>query len=206
MTHQLFLSHFAFSWKNLRFWAINHSHIVLIIGDLNGLGHLPEFADQIWLQVCHDFNCGTICAHIARFVLFCSAFNPLPFKIHVKFVNWSYSVFKTGILKKKSCLSWNLLCMLAMSCPSFMSHKSGKIPIFGTVLAKVLLLDVWLMFYFAYWKSPFWGSSLVNDVIVMSYVGCLYLLWYVWKKETYIYTFVPIKRIWRFSFQVHRGW
>ena len=26
---------------------IDHSHIVLIIGDLNGLGHLPEFADQI---------------------------------------------------------------------------------------------------------------------------------------------------------------
>ena len=25
---------------------IDHSHIVLIIGDLNGLGHLPEFADQ----------------------------------------------------------------------------------------------------------------------------------------------------------------
>ena len=27
--------------------CIDHSHIVLIIGDLNGLGHLPEFADQI---------------------------------------------------------------------------------------------------------------------------------------------------------------
>ena len=27
--------------------SIDHSHIVLIIGDLNGLGHLPEFADQI---------------------------------------------------------------------------------------------------------------------------------------------------------------
>ena len=26
---------------------IDHSHIVLIIGDLNGLGHLSEFADQI---------------------------------------------------------------------------------------------------------------------------------------------------------------
>ena len=26
--------------------CIDHSHIVLIIGDLNGLGHLPEFADQ----------------------------------------------------------------------------------------------------------------------------------------------------------------
>ena len=26
---------------------IDHSHIVLIIGDLKGLGHLPEFADQI---------------------------------------------------------------------------------------------------------------------------------------------------------------
>ena len=29
---------------------IDHSHIVLIIGDLNGLGHLPEFADQISIQ------------------------------------------------------------------------------------------------------------------------------------------------------------
>ena len=27
--------------------AIEHSHIVLIITDLNGLGHLPEFTDQI---------------------------------------------------------------------------------------------------------------------------------------------------------------
>ena len=27
--------------------SIDHSHIVLIIRDLNGLGHLPEFADQI---------------------------------------------------------------------------------------------------------------------------------------------------------------
>ena len=26
---------------------IDHSHIVLIIGDLKGLGHLPEFTDQI---------------------------------------------------------------------------------------------------------------------------------------------------------------
>ena len=26
---------------------MDHSHTVLIIGDLNGLGHLPEFADQI---------------------------------------------------------------------------------------------------------------------------------------------------------------
>ena len=26
---------------------IDHSHIALIIGDLNGLGHLPEFANQI---------------------------------------------------------------------------------------------------------------------------------------------------------------
>ena len=27
--------------------AIDHSHIVLIIADLNGLGHLPEFTEQI---------------------------------------------------------------------------------------------------------------------------------------------------------------
>ena len=27
--------------------SIDHSHIVLIIGDLNELGHLPEFANQI---------------------------------------------------------------------------------------------------------------------------------------------------------------
>ena len=26
---------------------IDHSQIVLIVGDLNGLGHLPDFADQI---------------------------------------------------------------------------------------------------------------------------------------------------------------
>ena len=31
----------------MRKWCIDHSHIVLIIVDLNGLGHLPEFADQI---------------------------------------------------------------------------------------------------------------------------------------------------------------
>ena len=35
----------------IEFWtlikSIDHSHIVLIIGDLNGLGNLPEFADLI---------------------------------------------------------------------------------------------------------------------------------------------------------------
>ena len=33
--------------RTIFFTLVDHSYIVLIIGDLNGLGHLPEFADQI---------------------------------------------------------------------------------------------------------------------------------------------------------------
>ena len=51
----------------------------------------------------------------------------------------------------------------------------------------------------------FWGSALLYDVIVMSYVGCLLIL-YVWKDQTQTYTMVPIGRILEgcFSFQVHK--
>ena len=31
------------------------------------------------------------------------------------------------------------------------------------------------------------------------------VFWYVWKEETHSYTMVPIRHIWGFSFQVHKG-
>ena len=40
--------------------SIDHSHIVLIIGDLNGLGHLPEFANQIYSSVDSKANSNAI--------------------------------------------------------------------------------------------------------------------------------------------------
>ena len=36
-----------------------------------------------------------------------------------------------------------------------------------------------------------WGSALLYDVIVTSYVGCLNLFWFLWKEETHSYTMVP---------------
>ena len=36
--------------------------------------------------------------------------------------------------------SWNLLCMLKMSFPSFISQNPGEIPIFGTFVAKFSIL------------------------------------------------------------------
>ena len=47
------------------------------------------------------------------------------------------------------------------------------------------------MFYHAVFTKNrlFWGSGLLYDIIVTSYVRCLYLFWYVWKK-------IPIAILW----------
>ena len=57
--------------------------------------------------------------------------------------------------------SWNLLCMLEMSFPSFISHKLDKILIFETFLAKF-----WPLLF--YWKSAILRFGHVYDVIVTS--------------------------------------
>ena len=41
----------------------------------------------------------------------------------------------------------------------------------------------------------FCDSSLIKNIIVTSYVGCLYLFWPVWKEKTHGYTMVQRKRI-----------
>ena len=43
-----------------------------------------------------------------------------------------------------------------------------------------------------YWKAAILRFAHIYDVIVMSYVGCLYSFWYAWKEETHIYTMVPL--------------
>ena len=98
-----------------------------------------------------------------------------------------------------------ILFMIAMSFPSFMSPKFCEILIFPW---NFYFLLFWPMFYHAYWKSAIlrFGFNLLHNVIVTSYVGCLYLLWYVWKEETHSYTMNQLDISGRgvFSFQVHR--
>ena len=55
------------------------------------------------------------------------------------------------------------------------------------------------------WQKYKLQTANVYDVIVMSYVGCLYLFWDVWENEICSHTMVPIRRIWGFSFQVQSG-
>ena len=64
-------------------------------------------------------------------------------------------------------LRWNLLCMLEIS------QKLGEIPIFGTFLAKFSILTYVLQ------EIGYFGLGHVYDIIVTSYVECLYLFWYV---------------------------
>ena len=47
----------------------------------------------------------------------------------------------------------------------------------------------------SYWKSAILRFHHVYDAIVTSYVGGLYLFWYVWKEGTHSYTMVPIIRM-----------
>ena len=103
-------------------------------------------------------------------------------------------VFKNHHTMKKFFLvwSWNLLCMLEMSFPSFISQKPGEIAIFGTFLAKYFDFD---LFYYVHCKSAILRFSLY-DVIVMSYSGCLYLFWYYEKTHQL--------DMGGFSFQVHK--
>ena len=66
----------------------------------------------------------------------------------------------------------------------------------------------WPMFY---WKTAILRFGPVYEVVVTSYVECLYFIWCVWKEETHIYTIEllyyiePIRRFWRVQFSVSRG-
>ena len=79
--------------------------------------------------------------------------------------------FKIAILKKViSCKILNL----TVSFPSFASQKPVEIPIFGTFWGKV-------QFDLFYWKSAILRFGHVYDVIMTSYIGYLYLFWYLSK-------------------------
>ena len=77
--------------------------------------------------------------------------------------------------------------MLETSFPSFISKKLGEVPIFRTFLVKI---QFWRIFHC---KSANLCKIDNYDVIVTSCMGCLYLFWYVWKKETHSYTIVSNK-------------
>ena len=74
--------------------------------------------------------------------------------------------------------SWNLLYMLEMSFSSFISQKMGEISIFGIFLAKCSISAYVLL------KSPILRFGHIYNVTVTSYVGCLYLFWYMEKGDT----------------------
>ena len=110
--------------------------------------------------------------------------------------------FKNAILKMLMLVwSWNLLCMLEMSFPSFISQNPDEILIFGTFLAKFsILANVLLKIgYFEVWRCLWLHCDLIH-------VRCVNLFRYVWKEETHSYIIVPISRIWGFGFQVHGSW
>ena len=81
----------------------------------------------------------------------------------------------------------------------FISQKPGRIPYLKpfwtdfSILANVLL------------KFGYFGVRPCLRLIVTSYVGCLYLFWYVWKVKTHSYTVAPIGRIWRVIFLSSQG-
>ena len=89
--------------------------------------------------------------------------------------------------------------MLKSPFHSLISQKPGEILILRTFLVKFSI--------FAYMslKISYFELGDDYDVTATSYLGCWYLFWYVWKKETPSYTLVPIRCIWGFNFQVHRG-
>ena len=70
---------------------------------------------------------------------------------------------------------------------SFISKTPSEIPIFGTFLAKILILAYISL------KIIKLGKIGIYDVIVSLYTGYLYFFWYVWKEETHSYTMVPNK-------------
>ena len=83
---------------------------------------------------------------------------------------------------------------------SIMSKNTGEIPIFRTWFEKFNF-----GLYFTENLRQFGQNH--YDIIVMSYMGCLYFCWYVWKEGTHSYTMVPNKPISTpqvFIFQVHR--
>ena len=63
--------------------------------------------------------------------------------------------------------------MLEILFPSFTSQKPDEIPIFGTFLAKFSIFGHVLE------KIGYFRFGHVYDVILPSYVRCLYLFWYV---------------------------
>ena len=76
-----------------------------------------------------------------------------------------------------------------MPFPSFMSQISQKpreILIFKLSWQNSKFLPVF------YCKWAILEVDHVCDYIMMSYIGCLYLFWYLWKEETHSYTMEPI--------------
>ena len=68
--------------------------------------------------------------------------------------------------------SWNLLCMLEISFPSFISQKPSEIPIFGTFLTKFSILAYVSLKISCYEVHPcLWRHcDVICHIIVMSYV------------------------------------
>ena len=44
-------------------------------------------------------------------------------------------------------------------------------------------------------KTRIFRFGLAYDAIVISYIGCFYLFWYVWKEESHSNTMVVIRSI-----------
>ena len=67
-----------------------------------------------------------------------------------------------------------------MSFPSLISKKPGEIRIFRTFSAKFLILAYISL------KIGYFELGHDYDATVMSYLGCRYLFWYVWKEKNVI--------------------
>ena len=88
--------------------------------------------------------------------------------------------------------------MLETSFPSFISKKLGEIPIFRTFMAKI---QFWPIFHC---KSAFFDKIDNYDVIVTSYMGCLYCFGMYGKRRPIIIPWYQISIPQVFIFQVHR--
>ena len=79
--------------------------------------------------------------------------------------------------------------------------KPGEIQIFGTFMVKFSILASYVLLKIGYFEIRIclWRHF---DVIRWIFV----LISVCWKEETHTYTMLPIRRIWWFSLQVHRGW
>ena len=65
--------------------------------------------------------------------------------------------------------------------PSFISQKTQLNFNIWNIFSEIFTFGDFGLYALnhVYWKLAIWGSALLYDVIVTSYVGCLYLFWYV---------------------------